>query len=359
MPQWNKDADGPADHAVVDPALSIRAAVWRGPEQHTVEARPQPTCPPGWLLISPERVGLCGTDFSIASGRHSRATAPLVLGHEFVGTVASAHPAAPPPGTRVAVNPLLPCGSCWPCRNDLSHTCRNLRLIGIDLDGALAELVAVPATNLVPVQPSTAVSEAALTEPLAVALHAVRRADVAEGQTALVIGAGPIGILIALVAVSAGCRVLISEPHPVRRTLAAELGLETLDADADPVAALEAVTGSTLSDVVFDCAGVPSVAAQLSALARVRGTIVLAGLYGAPAAVDLHAVTFAEQQILGSRVYGNADFRDALALIEAGTLELSRLAVETFPLPAIEEAFQAARRGETLKVLVSPQPDLS
>src|SRR4051794_8775516 len=176
MAQKSIDADGGVARAALASNRSMRAAVWRGPDQHIIEARPRPSCPPGWTLVRPERVGLCGTDLSIAAGRHGRATAPLVLGHEFVGTIAGAHPAAPPPGSRVVVNPLLPCGSCWPCRNNLSHTCLSLKLIGIDRDGALAELVAVPVTNLVPVQPSTAVAEAALTEPLAVALHAVRRA---------------------------------------------------------------------------------------------------------------------------------------------------------------------------------------
>jgi len=290
------------------------------------------------------------------AGHHGRATPPLILGHEMVGTVDSVCPGAPPPGTRVVVNPLLPCGECWPCLNDLRHVCRHLRLIGIDLDGALAELVAVPLGNLLAVDPATAVAEAALTEPLAVATHAVRRAVLQPAQTVLVLGAGPIGVLIALVAAANGCRVLVSEPHPRRRALADQLGLETLPAEGDVVEALAAVTDGVLCDVTFDCAGQPPVAALLSAVTRVRGTIVLAGLYHAPAALDLHAVTFAEQALLGSRVYTQVDFQRALSLIEAGTLGLDRLAVKTFPLDAVDAALQAALGGETLKVLVTLGP---
>lgn len=304
--------------------------------------------------MKPELVGLCGSDFSVVAGRHGRAAPPLILGHEMVGTVDSVHTAAPSPGTRVVVNPLLPCGTCWSCRNDLPHVCRYLRLIGIDLDGALAEMVAVPSENLLAVHPETPVAEAALTEPLAVAVHAARRAALQPGQTVLVVGVGPIGVLIGLVAAAVGCRVLVSEPHPVRRDLARGLGLETLPAETDPVDALATVTDGLMSEVTFDCAGQPPAAAQLSAMTRVRGTIVLAGLYGAPAALDLHAITFAEQAVIGSRVYSHADFQHALALIEGGPLGLHRLAVQTFPLSATDAAFQAARDGQTLKVLVAP-----
>lgn len=334
----------------------MRAAVWREPGRVQVEEHPRPTCPPGWVLVRPERVGLCGSDFSILGGHHGRAVPPLVMGHEMVGTVDSDGLEALPAGTRVVVNPLLPCGACWSCQHDLTHVCRNLRLLGIDVDGALAELVAVPAANLIAVDPTVPVAEAALTEPLAVAVHAVRRAALTAGQTVLVIGAGPIGILIALVAASARCRVLVSEPHAGRRALAGRLGLETLAGETDPVAAVAAATGDLMADITFDCAGQPAVAAALSALTRVRGTIVLAGLYGAPTALDLHAVTFAEQSLLGSRVYTDSDFAHALELVQARTLGLDRLAVTGFALDDVGAAFLAARQGDSLKVLVELTP---
>lgn len=331
----------------------MQAAVWREPGHLLVEERSQPQCPAGWVLVRPERVGLCGTDLSIVAGQHGRATPPLILGHEMVGVVHSDLTGAPPQGTRVVINPLLPCGQCWPCRNDLCHVCRHLRLIGIDLDGGLAELVAVPLKNVLAVDPATAVAEAALTEPLAVAIHATRRAALHPAQTVLVMGAGPIGVLLALVAAADGCRVLVSEPHPGRRVLVDQLGLELVPATGDPVEALAALTDGIMCDVTFDCAGQPPVAALLSAVTRVRGTIVLAGLYHAPAALDLHAITFTEQAFLGSRVYTHDDFQHALSLIEDETLGLDRLAVKTFPLGAVDAALQAALRSETLKVLVA------
>jgi (R,R)-butanediol dehydrogenase/meso-butanediol dehydrogenase/diacetyl reductase len=333
---------------------TLRAAVWTGASQLGIERRARAACPDGWLLIRPDRVGLCGTDLSILNGHHGRARPPLVLGHEITGTVESHSAEAPPPGTRVVVNPTLACGTCWPCRHQLGHTCLELKLIGIDIDGALSEVVAVPATSVFAVQPHVTADQAVLAEPLAVAIHAVDRASLGEGSTAVVVGAGPIGILIGLVAADRGCRVLVSEPRDTRRQLAQELGFHALPPDLSLVAGVRDATDGALSDVVFDCAGHPSVAAQLSAVTRVRGTIVLAGLYSAPTAVDLHALTFAEQHLVGSLVYTDPDLRQAVAMIEANTLDLSRVPTQTYGLDEVDEAVAAAARGDVVKAMVNP-----
>jgi 2-desacetyl-2-hydroxyethyl bacteriochlorophyllide A dehydrogenase len=291
---------------------------------------------------------------SILNGHHSRAQPPLVMGHEITGTIESHSAGAPTPGTRVVVNPTLACGNCWPCLHQLGHTCLRLKLIGIDVDGALCELVAVPASSVFAVQPHVAADQAVLAEPLAVAVHAVDRAELSEGSTTLVVGAGPIGVLIGLVAADRGCRVLVSEPRDTRRQLTERLGFQALSPDAGLVDGVGAATDGLMSDVVFDCAAHPRVASELSAVTRTRGTIVLAGLYSAPAAVDLHALTFAEQRLLGSRVYTDADLRQAVSLIESDTLDLYRLPTQTYGLNEVGEAFAAASQGDVLKAMVDP-----
>jgi (R,R)-butanediol dehydrogenase/meso-butanediol dehydrogenase/diacetyl reductase len=333
----------------------IRAVSWTGGGRLTLETRASISCPEGWVLVRPDRVGLCGTDLSILDGRHSRARAPLVMGHEITGTIENPVAGAPSPGTRIVVNPTLACGTCWPCRHQLGHTCLRLELIGIDRDGALAELVAVPVSNVVPVQPGVPADQAVLAEPLAVAVHAVDRAGLGEAATVLVVGAGPIGVLIGLVAADRGCHVLVSEPRDTRRRLTERLGFQAIPPDLDLAAAVESATDGVLSDVVFDCAAQPQIAAELSAVTRVRGTIVLAGLYTAPAAVDLHALTFAEQSLVGSRVYTDANLRQAVSMIESDTLQLSRLPTETFGLESVGDAFTAASRGDVLKAMVDPR----
>lgn len=332
----------------------IRAVLWTGIGQLRVERRAPIPCPEGWVLVRPDRVGLCGTDLSILNGHHSRAQSPLVMGHEITGTIANHSAGAPSPGTRVVVNPTLACGRCWPCLHQLGHACHQLKLIGIDVDGALSELVAVPASSVFAVQPHVAAHQAVLAEPLGVAVHAVDRSELSERSTVLVVGAGPIGVLIGLVAADRGCRVLVSEPGETRRRLAERLGFRAISPDAGLVDGVGSATDGVMSDVVFDCAAQPRVASELSAVTRVRGTIVLAGLYTAPAAVDLHALTFAEQRLLGSRVYTDTDLRQAVTMIESDTLGLSRLPTRTYGLEEVGDAFAAASRGDVLKAMVDP-----
>jgi (R,R)-butanediol dehydrogenase/meso-butanediol dehydrogenase/diacetyl reductase len=276
------------------------------------------------------------------------------MGHEFTGKIETRSPGAPSPGSRVVVNPTLACGTCWPCLHQLGHTCRRLQLIGIDVDGALSELVAVPVSSVFAVEPGVAADQAVLAEPLAVAVHAVDRAELCGPATVLVVGAGPIGVLIGLVAADRGCRVLVSERRDTRRQLAEQLGFQAISPDAGLLEGVASATDGVMSDVVFDCAAQPRVAAELSAVTRVRGTIVLAGLYAAPAAVDLHALTFAEQRLLGSRVYTDADFRQAVSMIESDTLSLSRLPTRTYGLEQVGDAFAAASQGDVVKAMVDP-----
>jgi (R,R)-butanediol dehydrogenase/meso-butanediol dehydrogenase/diacetyl reductase len=335
------------------------ASVWHGPEDFRLEQRPSPVCPPGWVLLRPELVGLCGTDLSIDAGHHSRARSPLVLGHEVVATVVDPRQSNLAAGSRVAVRPTLPCGECWPCGHGSPHTCRQLRLIGIDIDGGLAERMAAPAASLVPLGQQVPLTEAVLAEPLAVAIHAVQRVESVAGATVLVIGAGPIGILTGLVASSRGARVLVSEPHAGRRGLADELGLETLDPGRPLREEVATLTDGVMSDVLFDCAAYPPLSTQLSALVRERGSIVLVALYADPTPLDLHAITFAEQVLLGSRVYTPGDLTAAVAAIDAGQLGLSRLPVSVFGLDDVGGAIDAARRGAALKIAVQPTSPLS
>jgi (R,R)-butanediol dehydrogenase/meso-butanediol dehydrogenase/diacetyl reductase len=277
-----------------------------------------------------------------------------VLGHEVLARVVEPNRSDFGVGSRVVVQPTISCGECWPCRNGLSHTCRQLRLVGIDFDGGLAELVAVPVSNLVSVDPDVPSTEAVLAEPLAVAIHAVERVDSVADATVLVVGAGPIGVLTGLVAASKGARVLVSEPNAGRRALAGRLGFETLDPEGSLVDEVAKLTDGALSDVVFDCAAHPPLASQLSGLAREHGSIVLVALYSKPAPLDLHAITFAEQILLGSRVYTPSDLTAAVGMIGAGHLRLSRLPIDVFGLNDVEGAIRAARQGTALKIAVDP-----
>jgi (R,R)-butanediol dehydrogenase/meso-butanediol dehydrogenase/diacetyl reductase len=344
--------------AIHEPA-TMWAAVLTAPDTIEHQRVPLPELPAGWAMVRTELTGLCGTDFSILHGTHPRAKMPLIMGHEITGTVTVAAPDGPVAGTRVIVEPLISCGICPPCIQGNTHVCRSLQLFGIDAPGSLAEYVALPATALVPVKDSVPVTEVALAEPLAVAVHAVARSGLAGGETVLIFGAGPIGILTALVARCSGAKeILIAEPSEERRRIADELGFATVPHGVDPTKMIHTMTGGNGADIVFDSAAHPSVASILAKTVRVMGTIVLVGVYKKPAEVDLQALTFAENTVVGVRVYTRADVDRAVELLESGVLGLSRLPVEVFTLADTDKAFsKAMSAGGSLKVLISPAPE--
>jgi (R,R)-butanediol dehydrogenase/meso-butanediol dehydrogenase/diacetyl reductase len=340
------------------PAADMSAAVWLGDEEVIVRREPTPTVEGDTALVRVELTGLCGSDFGILHGTHPRAVAPLILGHEITGTVEVASPTSPPVGTRVTVEPLISCGHCTACLSGNTHVCQNLGLYGIDTAGSLAEFVALPGDVLISVDASVALTEVALAEPLAVAVHAVHRSGLSGGETVMIFGAGPIGMLTALVARNTGAgRILIAEPSGARCAVAESLGFETVPPDAEPTEAIRDATGGAGADIVFDSAAHPSVAARLARCVRVRGTVVLVGVYKKPTEVDLQALTFAENTVVGVRVYTRADMEEAVALIESGVLHLERIPVEVFPLADANAAFERAMAATgTLKVLVASGP---
>ena len=316
-------------------AASMRALRWDGPgEVHAVDVE-RPQARDGWAVVDVAYSGLCGTDLHICSGHHPRAVPGLVLGHELSGTLAD--------GTRVVVNPLLSCGHCVTCLAGRPHTCANLRLLGIDAPGGAAEQAAVPVANLVPLPADADLTAAAFAEPLAVAVRAVRRSRLALGEDAVVVGAGPVGLAVALCARQAGAgRVLVVETAPARQEVAARLGLE--------------VAGEHVPDavapVVFDCASHPAVAARLGALAAPAGRVVLVGVYPGLTPVDLQAVTFKELEVVGTRVYSRDDLVTAARMITSGAFDPRPLLTRTVTVDEAPAAIDALASGRDVKVLV-------
>jgi (R,R)-butanediol dehydrogenase / meso-butanediol dehydrogenase / diacetyl reductase len=334
----------------------MTAAVWLATDQVQVTDVMIPDVPQGWALVKVAYNGICGTDLAILHGKHPRASAPLILGHEMSGWVERAGATGPAAGTLVVVEPLISCGECRSCKNGLTHVCRRLGLYGIDAPGGMAQYVALPPEVLHAVPDGVDPRTATLAEPLAVAVHAVDRSGMQPGDTVAVYGAGPIGVLTALVARHAGAAVVvIAEPSPWRRMVAAGLGF-TVVADGSTMAAtLAPLTDGEGSDTTFDSAAHPSVAAELAAVTRVRGRVVVVGVYKQPTAVDLQAVCFKEQTVIGVRVYTSVDVTRAIELIATDALGLGSFPTKAFDLADVRAAFDAATSGQDcLKVLVTP-----
>jgi (R,R)-butanediol dehydrogenase/meso-butanediol dehydrogenase/diacetyl reductase len=307
-------------------------------------------------LILVEACGFCGSDLGIVAGVHPRAKEPLTLGHEFCGTIAEIESSETDfkTGDRVTAFPLISCGTCFACTHGLSHVCRTLHLYGFDADGAMAEYVRLPIDSLLKLPASMSPLVGAVIEPLAVAVHGVSLSPIENAKTVVVLGAGPIGLLTALVAREKGAgNVLICDILPFRLDLARKLGLEAVLAGSELDALVFSITAGNGADVVFECAGSPATAGVMTSIVRSRGTIVNLGVFKKPVPVDMQAINFKEIDLRGSRVYSKDDFRTAIALAEK--LPVQDIVTHSFSLMEVGAAFDCFKRGnDVCKVLILP-----
>jgi (R,R)-butanediol dehydrogenase/meso-butanediol dehydrogenase/diacetyl reductase len=328
----------------------MEALVWEGAGVVEAADVERPAVGDGMAIIDVAYSGICGTDLHIVAGEHPRAQPGLVLGHEFAGRLRHDVDGLAA-GTPVTVEPLLWCGRCRACRAGRRHVCDRLRMIGIDTPGGLAEQVAVPAELLIALPEALSLRDAAFIEPLAVAVRAVRRSRLQVGETALVVGAGPIGLTVALVARLSGAReVVVAEPSPLRRALAEELGFTLVDADAWTEARTVPLS------VVFDTAAAPPVAARLTRWADAGERVVVVGVYADAVPVDLRSVTFRELEVIGTRVYTRADLETAAVVLSDGRFDAGPLITSVLPLADGPGAFDRLRGGEEVKVLLEVAP---
>jgi 2-desacetyl-2-hydroxyethyl bacteriochlorophyllide A dehydrogenase len=311
---------------------------------------------PGELQIAVAYCGLCGTDLHIVhGGMDARVTTPLVFGHEMSGTVAAIGDGVTgwSVGDPLTVMPLVWDGTCAACLDGNQHICQNLEFVGIDSPGALQQRWNVPASIAVPLPAGLDLRTAALVEPVAVAVHDVRRSELQTGDRVVVLGGGPIGVLIGTVARHAGARVLVAEVDANRRARIAELGFEVVDpATADVVAFVTEWTGGVGADVVFEVSGSAAAVATLTALPKVRGTIVVVAIHGAPREIDLQRVFWRELRLLGARVYRRSDIERAAELLAAGVIPVDAIVTGVVPLAETAAAIDDLSAGRAMKLLV-------
>lgn len=334
----------------------MRAAIFTGVGHLEVLETPIPKPSGDEVLLEIRRVGICGSDVLIFQGGMSHRAGPgRILGHEMVAVVAGTTTGGSvQAGDRVVVEPTVSCGHCQACRRGLTHVCQHLRFLGIDADGALQQFWAVPANRLHQVPAAISDDDAALIEPLAVAVHDVRLAAVQPGETVAVIGGGSIGLFIALLAKRAGAKVIVLEINPFRVGFARELGLEARNSgECNPVDFLNEITDGAGADVVFEASGSASGARLMTALAAVRGRLMIVGIQGKEVPVDLFQTFYRELNIQGARAYASADFKEAIRLVADGEVNVARFISRRFPLENVQAALELARSGGPLmKILI-------
>jgi (R,R)-butanediol dehydrogenase / meso-butanediol dehydrogenase / diacetyl reductase len=291
----------------------------------TLDTAPVPSTPPGpgEVELAPAYVGICGTDLHIFHGdMDARVSVPAVLGHEMAGRVVRVGPDVEDwaPGDAVTVMPLR-----W----------------------------TVPASTLIRLPDSLPLDRAALVEPTAVAVHDVGRARVRGGERVVVVGGGPVGVLIALVARAAGADVRVVELSAHRRLRAGELGLTVWDPAAEDLAELvRQWTGDAGADVAFEVSGAAGGVDTAVDVLGVRGRLCLVAIHSRPREVNLHRFFWRELTLVGARLYDRTDFEKAVALVAEGTIPADRLISKVVPLTQAPAAFEALEGGDVMKILV-------
>jgi (R,R)-butanediol dehydrogenase / meso-butanediol dehydrogenase / diacetyl reductase len=333
------------------------AALYVGNETFLLEQQEPRPPGPGEVRVEVAYVGICGTDLHIKHGAmDGRVAIPAVIGHEMSGTVAAVGESVSrwSPGDRVTVMPLDWCGRCPACAAGHQHVCQNLVFVGIDTAGAMQQTWTVPERLLVRLPPGLGLEFGALTEPLAVAVHDVQRGAVARGDRVLVVGGGPIGLLIACVAAAEGAEVVVSEPNRHRRSVATRLGLRTIDpATGDLSATLDPWTGGAGVDIAFEVSGSAAGLRAATHALRVRGRLVVVAIHNQPVPVDLFRVFWRELELIGARVYERRDFERAVELLADGAIPAAELISAVEPLERTLEAFEALESGaDVVKVLI-------
>ena len=337
----------------------MKAIKITAPGKLEMENAPLPDIDPGEVLLRVAYGGICGSDVHIYHGKNPRVKYPLIMGHEMSGVIADVGARCDKSwktGDRVVVNPLISCGVCDPCRRGNVHVCERLGLIGIDTDGAFAEYVKAKPSQLIRIPEGMDMDLAALAEPFAVGVHAVNRSGMKVGDRIVVLGGGPIGLMVALAARAAGAgMVAVGEVSQFRLEKAAKMGFETINPiNQNTREKVLEMTGGIGADIVFEAAAAAPTSAQMTGLLRTRGTAVIVGVHRQPVNVDLQDVNLRELYILGTRVYTENDFKAAVNLMP-GIRGLEEVVTHRLPLGAAQQGFDAmVSAGESLKVLLGP-----
>lgn len=360
------------------PTQTMRAARFHGAGDVRVEEVPAPPAPgPGEVLLRIRTVGICGSDaLEFRSGPAlvrpldvphpvTGHLGPLTLGHEFAGEVVALGPGVEhlEPGMVVACGAGMSCGECAPCRAGRTNLCTTYATLGFHRDGGLAEHCLAPADICFDAGAHGLTADAAaMAQPMAIAVHAVRRGRVADGELALVIGAGGIGSFLAFAASSAGAEVLVADLDPERLRIAAALGASRTIALGHGERIEEAIVSAGRSpDVIFEVSGSAQGLAQAIRLAPRGGRVVAVGVQKAPPAVDMARVTLDELELIGTVAHvAGTDMPEAIRLIARREGGWGDVAPTVLPLELlVDEGIRPIAEGAStrIKTLIDPRAE--
>jgi threonine dehydrogenase-like Zn-dependent dehydrogenase len=321
---------------------------------------PEPEVAAGEVLVKVQACGICGSELGSFASQSKRRVPPIVMGHEFSGTVAEVGPGIEglKPGQRVMVNALVHCGACDLCRRGLTHLCRNRQVFGMHRPGAFAEWVNVPANVVYPLPDNVSMLQGAMVEPLGNGIHVVALAKGNTLKTVLVCGAGTIGLMCFLAARAAGAqRVALSDTSDARLEVARGLGADfTINARSQNVQqAVSEWTDGLGVELAVDAVGAESTRVDAIRATRPGGDVVWIGLHHDEAAIPTFEVVLPERRIMGSYAATDADIRRAIQLFSEGKAPLDPW-THVFPLEEGAEVFldMVHQRRPTIKAVLTP-----
>ena len=344
------------------------AAELRAPDEIVVRDLPVPELDPGDLLLKVKATTICGTDVRIYRGKKTKGVRyPSIIGHEFSGEIVQTNGDGGGfvEGDRVGVDPVVPCGFCEYCLSGMENVCANRRAIGYEFDGSFAEYVRIPkeaviAGNVRRIADTVSWEAAALAEPLACCINGQQRVGVGVGDSVVVVGAGPIGLMHLKLAKLAGASfVLVSEVHEHRRATALTFGADRVsDPRTESVReAVATVTGGRGVDVVIVAVGHPGAAEEAITWVKKGGRVSLfAGFApGASITIDPNSVHYNEVTVTGASALKRRDYALAMDLVASADFGIDRLVTHRFALKDITEALRLSELGaSSIKVAVHP-----
>lgn len=321
----------------------MEALFYEGNHSFTLKTIEKHPLKAGEVRLKVAYVGVCGTDVHIYHGKmDARVKIPQVIGHEVSGIIDEIAEDVSDwkVGEKVTVRPLNP-GQEVPADNGYRHIGQHLKFIGIDSPGGMQQYWSVPAFTLHRLPQNLPLSLGAMIEPLAVACHDIRLGELKAGENAVIIGGGPIGLLIALVARQKGAKVLISEVNQSRIEFIQSLGFQAVNPiEEDLVKRVESFSDGAMADVVFEVSGVQAGVTAMTQLPKVRGRIVMVAIHSEPKAVDLFRFFWREIKLIGARVYEPEDFEEAIAFAASGVLPLAEMITQISPLSDAQQVFE-------------------
>jgi threonine 3-dehydrogenase len=325
-----------------------------------VSTVPKPAAGPGEVLIRVRHAGVCGTDLHIAdwdAWAQGRINPPLVVGHEFAGEIGGLGAGVTEfqVGQLVTAEGHIVCGHCQQCRTGNGHICKNTRIIGVDRDGAFAEFIVMPATNVLTLD-GIPTEIGAIMDPMGNAFHTVLEAEI-PGSTVFIVGCGPIGCFAVGIAKAAGAaKVIASDVNPNRLALAKKMGAHVVinAAQDDVVRTVLAETGGEGADVVCEMSGVPAALHQAFAAVRMGGRVQLLGIPKGEVPVDFATEIIFKgitlYGVIGRKMYQT--WHQMRRFLSTGLLDPRPVITHRFPLAKIDDALAAIRSGDAGKVIL-------